>query len=128
MNAYWAFRLWWMNNVMDTWRQFKHDLHERVKSTKYSIKVGSWHKPCIECWGSQTSVKYGQEQSCRLGCDGGYQKAHFWMDMKDIFYPSQRLYEMKLLLTKGCVRRHPWASGNCLKGTLGCHRHRKEMS
>jgi len=126
MNAYWKFRLRLMN-AWGVWDQFKFNFHERVKSTSYSIKVGSWHKPCIECWGSKESMKYAQLQPCRMGCEVGYQRTDFWLDMKYMFYPDQKIYYFKYWLKRtflGCSKRNwkVWHE-HCRYGTCGCDNH-----
>lgn len=127
LHPYYRFLNWWQNEVIGRWTQFVFNCGERWKSTRYSLSVMKWHKPCIECWGSGISVKYRQEQECRMGCGVGYQRTRFWGDMKDIFYPSQKLYNFKCWLKRtfrGCSLRDPhiWHE-YCRFGTCGCTSH-----
>lgn len=119
MNIYWKIRLWLMLNISSPWRQFKFNFRERVKSTWFSIKVGSWHRPCYECWGSCTSMKYGQIQPCRLGCDHGYLTAHFW---DDILFHRNWWYRL-LVWVKGCEPDSTNMAGVCKRGSWGCRKH-----
>jgi hypothetical protein len=126
VNIYWKFRLWWMNNI-PSWNRISFVVSQRWASIIYSLSVWDWHKPCIECWGSKTSMKYGQLQPCRLGCGVGYQRIHFWMDMKEIFYPSQRIYHLQQWFKRvvyGCSKRNEkvWHQ-YCRFGTCGCDHH-----
>jgi hypothetical protein len=121
-NLYWRLWLWWQDDVKSSWWRLCHTIKERTKSTWFSLKVGSWHKPCVECWGSGISVKYGQEQDCRLGCDRGYQKMKFWHDLN---YSLNITYKLDLLKMKlhGCKRK-PWRLDfECKHGTFGCSVH-----
>ena len=123
LNTYWQFRIWWMNNITERWLRFKFDCYERAKSTWYSLKARSWHKPCFECWGSKTSVKYNQIQPCRNGCGVGYVKIGF---LHDLIFSRNWWYSFRLFIY-GCAPNSK-ADHVCVRGTWGCVQHPKRSS